>query len=790
MAEKVSPQQVGYLNPSVESGTSDYTGFSRGIEAPRSQRFSEGQSQALRGLPELWTNTNNTVNRVFERDIEQTVDDVVDRTNAVMNNSDLPDGVKRGTKQMDNLSAARAQGTITEEAYWQRMEALVRGLGSKYEGHAQYARDYATKRLGKNPANVLRENRFEAMSKGGDIDPATKLMKEVGQHVDPGTLEEYRQGKVIPVERIIYESSKNQAAKAQLQFDEGALKVEDMDSDKRKRLAGESLALSYSYVMNTEVGSEMKGLHELVQLTLKEGNTWSDEQYQKIHLQIMAKKQALVSRFRQVELGLTDISKINYAEYMDEKEMEQKRAPYLGFIDAAADAVVGKNPTLIKASADLIQGMLDKEGIRTFNKVEALKRIAAIGSRIPPQVMNDAMYKAAESGNVDVIRAVDKAKVDLGIHVWGGLVVPANPSGDPNLANPSTFTNSMSMHKTEMNGETFKFTTDQISNSLAHKDTPMDVKGLTAERLFDDPVGLLEQFSGKDVNAQGQPNVPARFTAWNIVNTPKMAATMQEIRDQHPDGTRIYAKYRDYMITGTNVMGGKAIADTKDIIIDDRYKVTMDYDEKSHTFKLNYTQVPEADRRAFKANWDAKVEQFNMAIRPLADMFKAEGGDVDAQLLGTLQALGFDKDEEKRTTAVGKSLWNMMKGAALSAKTKMGKLWLGGAPVVNGGVTTTTTTMEPSGEFTDLGLQPNFDDDSQPRLNNLPGYVPLIPVQTELEGVANELNELMQAVEKDPTPDNIARFKETFREFDRVRKKFGVPSPVPARRMEPTSGSK
>jgi hypothetical protein len=71
-------------------------------------------------------------------------------------NTKLPVAVNRLGNKIDGLTEAYRQGTLSNSAYYAKMEAFVRQTIQQYPGYATEVREMAAGKLGTNPANALR----------------------------------------------------------------------------------------------------------------------------------------------------------------------------------------------------------------------------------------------------------------------------------------------------------------------------------------------------------------------------------------------------------------------------------------------------------------------------------------------------------------------------------------------------------------------------------------------------------------------------------------------------------
>ena len=756
MADTIAPQKTGYLNPSVESATTDYTGYSRGIEEPRAQRYSDGQNVALSGLGELWTQLVDTVDKRFTGAIKDEVRDEHTALNQRITGP-IPDGVTAGVNQAKSLNSARQQGTISEGAYWMRLEALSRSLKSRYAGHAETVDKEMSAVTGGVPANKIREYLFDQASKGGDSDPTQKLFNANMQHLNADTIDNVEKKGVYPAYNVLQaEIARNKVAAEQDTRDQAALNLDEGRTAQTKRRASESLGRAYNTILSRDVAPVVAELNKQVEGFLGGGSSWTPEAQKNITAAVMAGRQKLEYQLRLTAIGKGPYSKINYSEYLDNDAIEAKAKPIYALLDSVTQAVVGKDADALQINSRLLTAIVDGETLRMVDNDESMLRMAAVAKVLPPDVMKEAAFRDLRDKKGNIIASQDEGFDRVAEYVWSGLTVDDNPTHDPGRPTPQPLSEALTEQKKagNLNGRNTNKILNRTVDTLIHPGTPLPVLVTTAKNVFDDPIKFLEVFDGKETGDNG-PKVSAKVQAWYAIGNSSVAKNMQKVREQDP---ATYEKYQKWMIDGANVVLGKSIANMREVVVDDRHTVKMNWNATTSNFSLDLSAVSDGDKRTFEKNWQKEVTQFNMAIAPIVSMFKAEGGpDVDAKILGTLQLAGFDKDEPKQTIGTLKSMWQL-------ARQATAKVWEKAFP---------TPAKLGRTETTEGGGIPS---DNTPRLDSRHN--------TELEGLSNEFDDLMEQMKKNPTEVGLTQLHQLHIELQKARAKALI---IPT--MEPTSGT-
>jgi hypothetical protein len=652
--DRVNPQSVGYLNPSVDPVSNNNYENSRlsDRDAPRSQQFSEGQANAARGLGSLFNQVVETGDLYNKGQIEHGITDFVEAKNKQFLNDNYPEGLKASLREADAAGTARSQGVRTETQYWIEMEKKSREMKARFPDYEEDVDAEMSRRTGRVPANKLRDDRMQQMAEG---DPVQKLLNSNLQYLSKETRESIKQGHYPTLSELQVEISQNRAPVEQAQADAALLNAEKGDWEKTQRIARTSLATSYQAVFNKEVAPSVRKLNAQVQGLTAQGIKADPTKMVEVGAAIAAEKQRVISLMRSVELGIDGQFNVSYPTYLDETQIAQVRKPYLDILDDMEKAIVGGNFDFLKMHSSMLEATVSKEAINAMETTEAFKRVAGLAKAgIPPQVVDSAMFNAATKGDTRGLEAAKAGRQAIADYIWTATVMPSN-NGNKAEATPEDLTNSFKRFADtgNLDGTTATITMNKMTSVFTHKDVPLDVKARAANRIYSDPEGFLKVFNGKDMDPNG-PKVPDRYKAWNILNTPDMHKTMQEVRQIDPQA---YEKYQQYIAGGTRVLASVTIADLKEIVMDKRNGFKVSYDPASNRFVPDMSGVGPGDAQVLGKMWATKVEQFNAAIKPMMDMFVAEGGE-DEKILPALQSMGFDPFAPKTTVGLGGTLYD------------------------------------------------------------------------------------------------------------------------------------
>lgn len=171
--------QPTYFNPSVEENPPAFTGYSRGADAPSSQRYvaSEGAAKAtmLEGLGNIWTmiteGTDQTIKNEIKVQLTDSVNEVRDADIGV-----IPGDLKRGARKMEKITRQREAGIIPDVHYWALMDLYSRQMKNRWggpnssEGYSEFIDDTMRGLTGRLPADGLRDARQAAAKAGNDED--------------------------------------------------------------------------------------------------------------------------------------------------------------------------------------------------------------------------------------------------------------------------------------------------------------------------------------------------------------------------------------------------------------------------------------------------------------------------------------------------------------------------------------------------------------------------------------------------------------------------------------------
>jgi hypothetical protein len=765
---KVSPQDTVYINPGVGELVSDYTGYSRGTDAPRGQQFSEGRNQALRGLGELWTSVVQGTNNVIEKRLSEEIRDFSNNTNDVMLNTDIPDGLKRSAKEAAGLKAAFEAGTISERSYWQRMEAKARSLKQRYSGHQEWIDREFSSNTGGIPANKLREMNFNAASSGDD---AAKFAAANGQYLTDEQRASIGRGVIPPLNEMIYTASTKRAAVESNNAVKAELEAKDKTIEYKSKVAQQSLGEQYDRNMS-KLAPGFKDMQANIKVFMTDG-VLSDQEKEKLYPIVMQAKMELEQSFRAEAIGMGE-SKINYAMYMSDEQINQKMKPYLDAINGMSEAVLGKNPSAINMWGNFLTSMTDRASVNVLNQNEYMKRLSVTTKLLSPEVVAGSAYVDLTTGNGGTAKAMQTGKRSIGEYLTGGVLAPPNPGKDTTKAKPETLTKGITNLQENMDGETTKYSLSHVTSAFTTLKDPNEIAN-AASNIFDDPVGFIENFNAANYGPDG-PKIDARTAAFQYVTTPQVAAQMYKIRDTHPE---VYDKYRKYVVEGSEMLSSRAILDLQNTIVSGSYEgFNVRYDDKHHRFIPILDNLPPGIRKSFGKSLETKVETFNQAVAPLINMWTAEGGDPKATrqlILEHLKTLGFDPTQP-RQPGLASTVGDLIKQGY---KNLMDGPWKLGANM-DPGQSVVTTTMAP---------RSYYENDDVSRVNREPGYISdLGPDRTELQGATQEFKELFEAFKKDKTPDNEMRAEEAYRNLIDVRTRMGLPVPDAKGNMTPTSG--
>lgn len=168
----------------IASSTSSLVGASRGV-APIKERDTVARTSVdntaasfVQGVGSLFNNAvsalDNTIKRTVDERAREQMDQVfnemgVDNTTLIegtdIDNEPLPSDIGKAEKNLQKLTQARAQGGITDNAYWARVNSISRQLRSRFPGHIDYIDQTISKVSGGNPQLAILRNLMEQQGK-------------------------------------------------------------------------------------------------------------------------------------------------------------------------------------------------------------------------------------------------------------------------------------------------------------------------------------------------------------------------------------------------------------------------------------------------------------------------------------------------------------------------------------------------------------------------------------------------------------------------------------------------
>lgn len=166
-------QDPNYFNPSQEGAAPSFLGYSRGIDAPRSQQYSNYKGQRLSNLGKLvddtFSATDQTIQTGIREDLTRDVNEIRDEALGVIP-TNTPAGVSSGLDELGRMTRSRNAGVMSDAHYYALLDLKVRQMKHRFAGYAPHIDQTVSQLTGVNPANALLNARQKAAAAGASSD--------------------------------------------------------------------------------------------------------------------------------------------------------------------------------------------------------------------------------------------------------------------------------------------------------------------------------------------------------------------------------------------------------------------------------------------------------------------------------------------------------------------------------------------------------------------------------------------------------------------------------------------
>lgn len=728
--------QVSELQSRDQTGASRGTGTNRAFES------------LFKGLGDIIgaasTVADNAVQNRIEKDARYGFDSLNDETYSSVDT--VPVEVARTQEGIQTLADAYSQGRITQEYYYGRLSASLKGLRSKYPGYEKEVDSIVQNVTGVRPANAYRDALWSAAesSRQAQASAQGKMESWASQKENSEVLGVLYPDYWTNPEKYSSEESKAQVRanvsqyQGRIRIAEDTVKLQSAD----KAVAIPQVGRVFSTITNGYIvgGSEVAGIdspnvQNMLSSALEDGKVDQDEQNNILGILAQVKAKAMLdmrNRVASAEWG----SNFTAADIND--QISQALQPITqmeelvtnGNISSAAQIAARNKAVTDQATADLYQ---------KFPEIASAQALRGISEVAADTVVNDLITKRFNGSGLDFINAT------LGKDLASGVT-----SGTVTL-------NQVTERLSEAKGKTGKEkegilsgVLDATTSVLSDPSASVDVKRKTAMATYAD--NLDATWSAVD-DSTGSTGLSQRFRLFGKMFNPQITKEIANLGD--PEALEAYTAAA--VDKFQQIPEFRRAASTLGDQIPYNQYARVRYDEDRNRMIVEVNREALGNTSWFKRTDQAMARRelvratdtFNQAVTLMAPIIEAQGVDESegvAQLAESL-ALNLESGNPGIWSFIGNGITDTIDTALRGAGGPEGGIAKPGSKLYNAGKAnqenqSRMTNPNETGEWEEIGTPQSSIMNGQvsPVSFTMPGEAEVEPLRTAANSESAILN--------------------------------------------------
>ena len=690
---------VDFNRPIASSNDPNYLSYSKGYESPKSDKtwatlfsgISDLGEQAVKGIDASIKEKGKEETRKEFDDLNGRINDpaVTMLPNAIQldkggvapagtissvdspNASPAGKGVINPTAMtefrgnMEKISEALQQGKMTPTYYWTQAEALARQLRAKYPGYRDEIDAEIHRITGATPANALRTHLLNDIATAqSNADQAEKDWQkyvkdkaqiiynkwpeydamvaagkgpsklEVRQEVGTKEARDYRDS--VEKTNLALKSARNEDASA----DAEALFVRMANdiSNKSLQRGTESFGL----------GDIQEQIEMISARSVSGGANITPEEQQKITASLNIYRNTLEATYNKLmHSPLSEGSPETFASIIARKGGPNRTkdliAQSMSSVDNIISMVTNKELGLIAMSANIAKASEDEAKAIALKDpfFKVLSTLRSIGG--------EAVAAEAKASMPNYSQKLSQSIQGLLDHKWASMVTGVNPSG----GKPQT----LGDHIQEIKRVGVK--DPETYNELLRRTTLTLVSDKATPEMKANLVRAL--FSPENNKVFAEFKTPeSKMEVFLKLSSPAVNKQMEKLRETQPD---LYELYKQWTVDKANGLINRTAQDIQKVVVapDTDYKIS--WNPETYEYSVQYTGPkgtaplsPSSSTFAsnYLATLERKVKDINKMIAIVAPIAKANGADMNQEMLNLTRLWGVDHTAGKEKTVLEK----------------------------------------------------------------------------------------------------------------------------------------
>lgn len=640
-----------------ERQPANFTNFSRGIDAAGNTALGNLFSNLANTLEGAVNEADRHIQHTIQEDIFDRVETIHDefgvgdatRFSEPIEEEPRPAALEQAGENLVRLQQAYQQGALRESHYWARLNSMVRQLRGRYPGYRQEIDQMVARTVGARPANALRQALFREFGQAED-DPYQQLQDRIQRTIglppdffirqengDPYSLTELQRWE-SDRQRLQWETKARRDALA-LEADTGQATVRSYERAFRKE--ANSFIMTSLQDSTSVIGKSHDVLMDLLTQARQRGRV-STEERQEILTAMNELKTAARDALHLMSAESWDGNPNHaYRTQLDTNTINQIIEGALLPISNLEQALSGDEPWGVLGFTSAWLESLKEEISRDFlENVPGSETLNALASLYGPDIAG--MYLALTP---EVQSAFEQSLIQfhsMRAAQGQGSVVEAFRAGqDADMSH-------------------------QYYNSLIDRWTNL-VDAVGADELGAQGVEILRNnvrfmFSRDSLALLAEMDDASRFEYFRRVASPAVTRAMLALREDGDfDSWRLY---QTWVGSAFQRLFRQKVQDLNNFQNDALGMFDLEWNPKTLGFEFRTRVVGDFSLPAMELG-RAGTNSINDAIRTLAPIIEANGGDPEREIMLMLEAMGYDDDRDHESSFLGK-MWDALRTSSIA----------------------------------------------------------------------------------------------------------------------------
>lgn len=619
----------------------NYTGASQGIQASPNTALGtlfSGIAEAVdTGVKEADRHTQEVIREEIFAESDKVLDEfgVGDATSFqedAEGGTPRPQQLAMAGENLDRLQLAYEKGALKESHYWARMNSVVRQLRQRYPGYRAEIDDMVSSITGGKPANQLRNALFSEWNATKGETPREKLVDWAMKngHLPPDYFDrENSQAPYTDTElqaRISNRTAtlqdiQNVRAQNGLAIEQGTMNTANIEKAFRRE------AHTAVQEIISDTTSALGASYEQLQSRIAEARTSAiaGAAESPVELLQMAAQleQDLTLMLNQKFTEQWDADPTHsYVSQLDKKQKDDAIASAMVPIQLIKQALASDDPFALMGAVTTEmtarKELVDREILDSINGIE---EISAMTRAVGPEIAGLVLDAGGAEGLTALIKSV---------YNWSAARA-ANKLRDGSSASIADTLGKIAEvggKQTDYNAVIAQW--QGIANQVTAGDVPLEVVQSYVQFMF----------GPESQQVLAAMNDASKFEYYKKVSSPQVTKQMLALRDNGDQDS--WDTYQAWTVDNFRVLFQQSVQELQNMNTAGNLEgLNVRWDDKSNGF------VIQSEGFFGLPGIQAEASQLNTAIRTLAPIIEANGGDVSKELAIMFEQMGFDPAEAR-----------------------------------------------------------------------------------------------------------------------------------------------